>query len=216
MKKLISSKLRILIPACIAVTLIFCAAAPAQPEGEPVERVIAKIDNRVITLSELKLYIELKEIFTGQPSSSLSFSDQLDRLIEDILILKQASKFQVAHATDKEIAENYKTFTGHFASSEEQNSWMEARDLTEEQLKAWIADRVLLDKFIYRRVALLVHVTPSQVNQYFAEHAGEFTGLDEDAAKAKIKDILHQKHYNDRYRNWIGELKQRSDITIIK
>lgn len=161
------------------------ARAPDSRRDAPdvLDRVIAVVNNDVITLSELQdslafyLY-ETKE--TVKPGEEEALKQRLlNRMIDSRLQLQEAGRDQIA-VEDAEVNEQLTDVMRRVnaKTQEEFEQIVKAQGLTLEGVKKRLKEQVLVQKVIRRKVQLRISVTEQEIEKYFLENREKLeTGL---------------------------------------
>ncbi|KAB2887845.1 MAG: hypothetical protein F9K32_18555 [Desulfobulbaceae bacterium] len=167
-------------PAAIAFLVLLCAVALAPLKGtaELVDRVVAVVNDDVITLSELEKEGEplYRDISAKTPSASLADTLQdarehvLDRLIEKRLVAQRAkaanlsvSDAEVDAAFEQMLAQNKVSREGFLAR-------LKNEGVTETVYKADLRDQILQGKLVNTDVRSKVVVTEEEILDYYDTH----------------------------------------------
>jgi hypothetical protein len=146
------------------------AQTPAQGGGEIVDRMVAVVNGGgLITYSDLLWQLALQP---GVPLDNPRAEDLrrvLDVVIDQRLVLQEASKLPHAHATEKEIADAETDLIKRFPSLEEFQRRLDKVGLTSEQLAEIIHDRLDMEKYLDFRFRSFTVVTPQEVESYYKD-----------------------------------------------
>lgn len=146
------------------------AQTPAQGGGEIVDRMVAIVNGGgMITYSDLLWQLALQP---GAPLDSPRQEDlrrALDVVIDQRLVLQEASKLPHAHASEKEIADAETELIKRFPSLEEFQRRLDRVGLTSEQLAEIIHDRIDMEKYLDFRFRSFTVVTPQEVESYYKD-----------------------------------------------
>lgn len=163
-----------------AVTL-----SPLPPRDDPgvLDRVVAVVNNDVITLNELHdglafyLY-ETKE--TVKPGEEEALKRRLlNRMIDSRLQFQEASREQIT-VEEAEVSESLAEVMKRVGAKtqEEFEQVVKAQGLTLEGLKKRVREQVMVQKVIRRKVQLRISVTEQEIEKYFLENREKLeTGL---------------------------------------
>jgi peptidyl-prolyl cis-trans isomerase SurA len=159
--------------------------APVAPPASPdvLDRVVAVVNNDVITLSELDdsvafyLY-ESKE--TVKPGEEGALRERLlRRLIDSRLQLQEAARERIVAEEvelNEQVAEVMKRV--NVKTQEELENVIKAQGLTFEAVKKRLREQVLIQKVLRRKVHLRVTVTEQEIEKYLRENREKLeTGL---------------------------------------
>jgi hypothetical protein len=144
---------------------------PSQARGqEVVDRMVAVVNGgELITYSDLLWQLALQP---GAPLDNPRREDlrrALDVLIDQRLVMQEASKLPHSHATEKEIADAEAELIKRFPSLEEFQRRLDRVGLTSEQLAEIIHDRIDLEKYLDFRFRSFTVVTPQEVESYYRD-----------------------------------------------
>jgi peptidyl-prolyl cis-trans isomerase SurA len=156
---------------------------PRRDAPDVVDRVIAVVNNDVITLSELQdslafyLY-ETKETVKAGDEEALK-QRLLNRMIESRLQLQEASREQMT-VEDSEVSEQLAEVMKRVNAKTQQEfeQVVKAQGLTLEGVKNRLKDQVLIQKVTRRKVAFRISVTEQEIELYLVENREKLeTGL---------------------------------------
>jgi len=192
--------------AVAAIMLGFCLV-----EGEVVDRVLAKVNDDIITLSELNRTMasyrkELADKYTGQQLDEMikkTEGDILDRLIERKLIIQKGMELGYDSTVESSVAseiqgimkENKIPDTETLEKALSQQG-MTMRDLRE-QIRDLLIERYVVNDFVGSRITVL---TP-EIEKYYKDHVADFTTPEE----VTLSEIVIETDSND------SEAKKRAD-----
>ncbi len=165
----------------VILSLLLCARTGVAGEGVLIDKVVAVVNDEVITLSQLQhegkpLLHRMREELRGQ-------ADQMQitqRQILDALILR---RLQLQEATKENIAVDQAEVTATIEQIKKQNGltsdaeFAEAlarQNLTLEELKNRIWEQRVVDRLLVRKVRTTVVVSEEEVTQYFQAHADQY------------------------------------------
>jgi peptidyl-prolyl cis-trans isomerase SurA len=170
------------------------AAVTASPSADPshpaqraanddsvVDRVVAVVNNDVITLTELRetvLYYKVETRQQGGDDAELA-RQVLGRLIESRLQLQEADREKIG-VDDAELAEELAARMKKANANSEQEfaAMLRQQGLTMDVVKRKLREQLLMAKVIRRKVAFRVSVTEQEVDQYLTENRDKLeTGL---------------------------------------
>ena len=159
------------------------APLPRRDATDVLDRVIAVVNNDVITLSELQdtLAFYLSETREAvKPGEEEALKQRLlNRMIETRLQLQEASREQLTvedSEVNDQLAEVMKRVNAK--TPEEFDQIVKAQGLTVEGIKKRARDQVLIQKVIRRKVAFRISVTEQEIEQYLVENREKLeTGL---------------------------------------
>jgi peptidyl-prolyl cis-trans isomerase SurA len=166
----------IYIVICLALLCYFTvAAAPAQAAPLLVDRIIAKVNNEVVTLSELQEFVQHQQYLeSGKVTTSIEtnkMSKYLDTLIEDMLISQAAEKMNIEVAT-AEVDSTIEYFLSDQKLNMEQlKASLKMQGLTLEKYRQMIKKQLQKTKLINMEIKSQVSVDDQEIAQYYLQNS---------------------------------------------
>ncbi|TDJ49507.1 MAG: hypothetical protein E2O44_05755 [Nitrospina sp.] len=160
--------------------------------AEVLDRVIAKVNDEIITLSEVqeRTVRELGRLRSIENENIPVVEDimrkVLNRMIEDILILGQGKKIGITISDDRVLAALDEVKNTNSLTDEELIAMLEAESQTLEEYKDTIRDQILLSKVISIEIKNRIVVSEKQILRYYENNKKEFW----QAGKVKASHIL--------------------------
>lgn len=201
--------------------LLFTSPARGQ---EVVDRIVAVVNGGgLITYSDLLWQLALQP---GAPLDNPRQEDlrrALDVVIDQRLVLQEASKLPHSHATEKEIADAETDLIKRFPSLEEFQRRLDRVGLTSEQLADIIHDRLDMEKYLDFRFRSFTVVTPQEVESYYRDvyvprrrrvAPGSIVPELKDVYDALQKELMESKVESDTD-SFLDEARTNAQITIL-
>lgn len=150
---------------------ILLSPAYAQVEAIPVDKIIVKVDNKILLKSELELaYFNFKR--NGQMGSDLTRCDVLEQLVVNKLLLAKADIDSVVVSesrVNEELDRKMSYFIAQFGSKERLES---AYDKTVDELKDELRDQLKNSLVVQKMQSSItegVKVTPAEVRRFYRQ-----------------------------------------------
>lgn len=143
--------------------------------AEEVTKIIAKVNNQVITSKDLDDYCkilayQLSEEMTDVSSDDKEFKKKaLLRLIEDRLILSEAKKEKI-DIPRSWIDDRFNRIIFSYPSREEFEQSLVEKGLTITLLKEKIKEQYLMREIIEKKVKSFVNISPQEISRYYADN----------------------------------------------
>ena len=171
---------------CLILAILFGSYAAT---AEVVERVLAKVNDDIITLSELNRTMEsyrreLQTKFSGQQlEEKIAEMERqlLDRLIVDKLIKQKAVELGYDANVEADVSSEVQRIMkdNNIPDTESLDQALAQQGMTLRELREQIGDvfmsRYLVNDFVGSRITLL---TP-EIEKYYKDHAADFTSAEE-------------------------------------
>jgi sulfur carrier protein ThiS len=195
----------------VVAALLCSSAAPA----EILDHIAAAVNNEVITASELADTVALNERLgtLGKDKRTLE-SQTLERLITRRLLVQEARRLRFVEISDQDKAAEVDKVKARFASDAAFADFLRTLDMTEQELAAMLGERLLVEKFVEKKVGLFVRVTRAEAEAYFREHAAEYAGQQFPDVQKNIMAILTDRKVGQQLDQYVAELRGRADIRI--
>lgn len=170
--------------SAIALLIVIFTLSPVA-KAEVADRIIAIVNDDIITLSELNEEGSpyFQELIKKAPSEVLQAEMQklrqevLSHLIDQRLIDQQAAKLEIT-ISDEEIAQTIDTMLAeNHATKEDMKKDLAKKGLSEEQYKKQLKSQMLQSRLISREIRSKVVVTDEHVNQYYKDNYAAQSGV---------------------------------------
>jgi hypothetical protein len=206
---------------CVPILLLFAFLLPGA-DAEVIDRIAVRLDNQVITQSEILRELRLTAFLNGD---SLDFSTgsrkkAADRLIEQRLIRKEMEPAQYVEAGPAEVESMLKEVRAQrFHDAEEYRKALEKYDITEQDVKAHLIWQVAFLHFIDLRFRSGIQVTDDEIRKYFDKELPELqkkAGTDNTISFNDLRDKLEQNLTDQRIDKqvdeWLAQTRKRTRI----
>jgi parvulin-like peptidyl-prolyl isomerase len=209
--------------SAITYVLVFVAAVSgialhARPcTAYLLDRIEAVVNDRVITKSEVDRAVEVESLSdggkTGKTGEELR-KEALDSMIDRILILEEARKFNIVTVTDDEVEKAYESIKKGFPSDMEFEKALKKDEITTDELKDSLRDQLLALKYVDRRIKYFIRVGLDEQKKYYEDNKDKFGGKGFDEVHEQIYDLLVEKETGRKLEEYIKELRSKAKITI--
>lgn len=152
----------------------------AQEKQQLVDRVVAVVNQEIITQSELDaifqpVYMQFRDTYQGRELAEKledAHKKMLNQLIEDKLVLQQAKKLGV-EVTEQEVEERFAEFRKQFSETDFQ-AMMKAQGVREKTLRDRLRDQIAIQKLHYVEIQRKTIVSPLEIKKYYEDHPNDF------------------------------------------
>jgi hypothetical protein len=194
---------------------VAAAILPSVGRAELVDHIVAAVNNEVITASELAQTVALNERLgnSGKDGKTLE-TETLDGLITRRLLVHEARRLRFVEVSAQEISAEAGKLRTRFGSDAAFSGFLHELDMTEDELARMLGERLLVEKFVEKKVRLFVRVTRDEAQNYFDTHAARFPGKRFPDIQKAVMDALTEQKVGQQLDEYIGELRSRADIRI--
>lgn len=182
---------------------------------EVVDRIVARVENDVILLSDVRALASYQQFLDGQRESD----DQiLDRLIDQWIVRTEADASRTPHPSEADIARGLSRVRSSFASDEEYEARRKQAGLSEQEVRDMVAAQLYLSNYLDSRFRAAVHLDPKEIEDFYQTAVvprAKARGQEPptlDAARDAIQEALVQNGINQQAEQWLKESRLRLHI----
>jgi hypothetical protein len=149
--------------------LVFFIAGLSVNAAE-VNKIVAKVNNQIITAQEIKRYAQQSGLELEQEGT---YKQVLEHLIKEELILQQAREEELEIASSW-VDSRLMRIKSNYPNQADFEKDLLKEGLNKNYLRKKIKQNAMLDKMINKYVNSRIVVSPREVNQYYRQHKSEF------------------------------------------
>jgi len=205
----------------LSVLLLFGAvpqprvlAAPAQ---QIVDRIVARIEDDIITLSELHELAAYQQLIDGrvEPDDRLR-----SELIEQWVINNEATASYFPAPAASEVDREVSRIEGRFPNKQAYSERLTALDLSPGAVQRMVTREIYLARYLDYKFRPSVQVSDDDIAKYYREElVPALTAKGEtiaalSAVNDQIREVLVQRGIDDRAASWLDQTKSRLKIEI--
>ncbi|MGC1454936.1 MAG: SurA N-terminal domain-containing protein [Nitrospirota bacterium] len=183
--------------------------------AEVVDSIVASVNNDVITASDLAHAVALNMRLggTGEDQKTLE-SDTLEGLITRRLLVQEARRLRFVEVSDEEVNTESDKLRKQFGSDKAFEDFLAEQDMTEQELRGMVRERLLVERFAEKKVGIFVRVSRDEAQSYFEAHAAEYKNKSFQDLQKTIVALLTDQKIKKQMNQYIAELRSRADIRI--
>jgi hypothetical protein len=196
-----------------AVVFLFGFSLSAQ---ELIDRVVARIENDVILLSDVRLLSHYQLLVEGKTESD---SEILDRLIDQWIVRSEANVARTPQPSDADIDRAMQRLVQGFSSQQDFEAHRKLAGLTEADVRRITTDQLFLNSYLDSRFRPTVHVDEQAIQDFYknsllprAQARGTAPPAF-DTAHDFIQEALIQRGINEQADRWLKESHARLRVT---
>jgi parvulin-like peptidyl-prolyl isomerase len=179
---------------------------------EVVDRIVARVENDVILLSDVRALGRYQQLVQGQAESDPQI---LDRLIDQWIVQKEADTARFPHPTDAEINKGVERVQKSFDSMSDYEARKKQLGLSDSDIRAMVAAQLYLSNYLDSRFRPSVQVDHAQVEEFYekavvprAKARGQ-APPSLAASQDYIREALIQKGIDEQADRWLNESRSR-------
>jgi hypothetical protein len=187
--------------------------------------VVASVDYRAITSSDVETEYRLEQFLNGKMPSSAPDAGALnrirDRLVEQTLLSEELVKGEPEASSGKNAAQEWEALEKKFDSPEAFQAALKTLGLSKQQVLERLQTRDAILQLIDRRLRPEARPEPSDVETYYQktfvpaylkENPGPAPALAE--VQDRIREILTQQKINSLLDAWLKDLKASHQVEL--
>ncbi|MCX6349801.1 MAG: peptidylprolyl isomerase [Candidatus Aureabacteria bacterium] len=169
------------IPPAGLVALFLAFSGAAILRGETVNRIVARVDDQILTSSEMERYLgAVRERWDpsaggGDEVEKESRKAAITHWVEQQLILKESQEVKNFPIDTVEIDQQIQEQKSKFPSPEEFAAALARESLDEKKLRERLEDSYRVRLLTYREIQSKINISPREVMEYYQAHSDEFT-----------------------------------------
>jgi len=201
-------RLDTLIPTGI---ICFVLACPSPAPAIIADRIMAIVNNEVITLSDVQKY---REVFVEKRGTDDTTA--LNDLIDQKLLLAEAKKLEIPPPSAGEVDRAYKKLQLRFGRPETFELLKARLSLTDAEIEQQLSQQLTVNKLIEQRIQFFVFVTPEEIDRYMQDHSEAYKGKNPEESRKAIQNLLIVEKGNFKLKDYLSRLRARANIRINK
>ena len=203
------------IRALFFVMIVMAASIQWLLSQEVVDRVVARVENDVILLSDVRALSRYQQFLDGKSETD----DQiLDRLIDQWIVRTEAEVARSPHPSEADIQKSLNRLRRSFPSEQEYEARKQQAGLSDQEISSMAASQLYLSNYLDSRFRPAVQIEPKAIEDFYQnavvtrakERGQEPPALE--AARDFILEALVQQGINEQAERWLKESRQRLHI----
>jgi parvulin-like peptidyl-prolyl isomerase len=192
--------------------LIAAALAAGQ---EVIDRIVARVDNDIILMSDVRALAKYQAFVDGKPEPD---ADILERLIDQYIVRNEAKAALFPQPSDEDVKRSLERLKRSFSSPEEFEERKKQSGLTDEDIDRMLRAQLYLSNYLDSRFRASIQIDDADIENFYktrivprAESRGQ-TPPTLDAARGFIQEALVQRAINEQSDRWLKEARARLHI----
>ena len=205
---------RVLIFRGCAILLVLAAASFSKGQ-EVVDRIVARVENDVILLSDVRELTEYQELVNGKSESESAI---LDRLIDQWIVRSEAALSRFPEPKDAEMDREVSRVVKSFASPEEYEARRKQSGLNDAEVRKIVTAQLYLNSYLDSRFRPSVQIDEKAIVDFYQNAVvprAKARGQEPptlDASRDLIQEALVQSDINEQADRWLKESRARLHV----
>jgi hypothetical protein len=182
---------------------------------ELIDRVVARVENDIILLSELQDLARYQKFVEGKTESD---SQILDRLIDQWIVRNEASAARFPATAREDVDRSLERLKSSFSSPAEFENRKKLSGLSDADIVRMLESQLYLSNYLDSRFRPSIQIDPKAIDEFYqsrvvprAESRGQKPPKLE-AAQEYIQEFLVQQAINEHTDQWLKEARVRLHI----
>lgn len=192
------------------------AASQPAPQAQVVDAIVARIEDDIITLSELRELAAYQQLLDGHSQSNEELRSEL---IEQWVVNNEATTARFPLPAEAEVDREIGRLKNNFSADVYQQR-LAAAGLTSEAVRRMITRQIYLARYLDYKFRSSIEVSDGAIENYYRDHlVPELQAKGQQApwladVTAQIRELLVEQGVNDRTAAWFDETKPRLKIEL--
>jgi hypothetical protein len=206
------SRLRLITPGlALAFAMTLLPPAGAHGRAQVIDRVLASVDGRLITLSDVRVTQAL-----GLLPDAQTVDQQLEQWIDRLLVLQEVDRFAPAEPPADEIASATASTLASLGAPEAASARLAALGVNQEWVRQWVRDDLRILAYRAERFAAAAQPTGEELENYLRQNPSEFVRdgrpMPADEAQALARERVVAARRQVLMAEWLEGLRRRAAI----
>jgi len=203
-----------LLAAGLAAPLLVAAQA-----GVVVDRVAARIEHDIITLSDVRELAAYQRLAGRQPAKD---SELLRELINQWIVSNDAAAARFPAPPGSQIDAEFSALRNQIGPPEKFAARIRELNLTEPAIRRLVAKQIFLDAYLEHKFRAVARVQPGDVERYYQdEFIPQLQRRNQpvpalDDVRDSITELLLERDITRRAQQWIDQARAQLDIEILQ
>lgn len=217
-------------PRLLSAALVFGIApvALAQPRSDAgeasvgvIDRVVATVENQVLTQSELEFEARVALIQHGaQQAASAPLDDRtlrasLDFVIGQRLHAAEADKLQAFVLDEGEVDQALSDFEEKIGGRAALEQFLRRFEADRQWLGNILARSLRAERILDSKIRLKAQVSDSEIRRYYDAHQAELSGQSYEEVRPALKEKLMRDRYQELAAAEMQQLRRTANVRII-
>lgn len=200
-----------------SVTVLCCALLFPVPalRAEFIDRIVAAVNNDVITWTELQQAVGFNRAVAGAAADGEKIeSETLEGLINRRLLVQEAHRLKFVDVSAQEVDAEVEKLRKRFPSEKAFTDFLAGLGMNVQQLDRMLGERLLVERFVEKKIGLFVRVGRDEAQQFFDAHPAGFKGKRFQEVYKSIIALLTEQKTDQELTQYLTELRSKADIRL--
>ena len=200
------------------LVLVLCSvllAISTAAQAERIDHIVAAVNNDVITSFDLEQAVSINEVLSGPALDRNRLREETRiGLVNRLLLLQEARRIKIVEVTEQDMRTQVEAFSGRLGSPEALAAFLSKARLSSRDLERMLGERLLVERFIEKKIGLYVRIDRKEAQDYFDSHAARFKGKSFPEAQKQIMSFLADQELVKQVDQYLSELRGKASLRI--
>lgn len=188
------------------------------PREETVDGIAARIEDDIITESEVRELSAFQELVDGKPKAR---SEVIKELADQWIVRGEAAVAAFPAPSQADVDRAYQEFVKQFPSQQEFQSRSAAVGLTEAAVRRMLTQQLFLSRFIDYRFRPAAQVNEAQIGTFYHEEFAPQLEVKKQPVPSfedvedTIREVLIQRAISERAAKWLDDTRENLRIDVV-
>ena len=193
-------------------------AAPATTAQQVVDRIVARINGDVLTLSELRELASFQQLTGAKPGTD---AELLRQLVDQWMVSADAHAEQFPRPSETVVTQAFGQMESQFPSPDAFHRRLKELELTQTAVRRQLERQVFLLRYLDQKFRAAVQVDAAQVESYYQkELAQQMAARGQQApplesVQDQIRELLVQREISRLAERWLEESRANVKLEIV-
>ncbi|HKM67012.1 MAG TPA: hypothetical protein VJX70_07595 [Candidatus Acidoferrum sp.] len=185
---------------------------------EVVDRIVARVENDIILLSDVRQLGRYQLFLDGKSQSD---DEILSRLIDQWIVRSEASVARFPQPSDDEVTRSIEGLKRSFSSPEEFEARKKQSGLTDDEIRQFLRAKIYLSNYLDSRFRPAIQIDEKEIADFYQTRvvpraeSRQQTPPTLENARDFIQEALVQRAINEQADRWLKESRTRVRIEIL-
>jgi hypothetical protein len=199
-----------------ALTCVALLATAAPGGGDDLlDRVLATVEGRVITLSDVRTAVQFGLVATDSPADVMAAS--LDRLINRLVILSEVERYAPPEPDPAAIREAVAAIRARFVSEEAADAALQVAGLDPAALTQWARNDLRIAQYLRERFAGTAEPSEEDIEGYIRRHEADLRRTGRTLGDPEVQRMARERVAAERQdamvAEWVQGLRARAGVS---
>ena len=200
----------------LAIVLAASPLAPRLADAEVIDRVVATVGSRTITLSDVRAAVSLG-LVAGAPAADPAGQAVVNAVVDRELVALEVERYGSGGTPEAAVDDRIAAISDRLGEGELARVMARA-GLDPPRLRALVREQLQIERYLAERFGPAAQPTDDEVRRYFLERSAEFVRngapMSFEAAEPAAREALAAQRRQQLTADWIAGLRRRATVVI--